>query len=62
MDELKPCQFCGYSGNVIFNSRSGRVPCCDNDEYFLNLNSVGFQTEEEAIEARNRTDARRNAL
>lgn len=52
--EIKPCPFCGYSGNISFNSRFGWIPWCDNDECFLNLNSVGFQTEEEATEAWNR--------
>lgn len=54
MDDLKPCPFCGAECDIIYNYDKKFVPYCINFDCLLNENEVGFDTEEEAIEAWNR--------
>ena len=58
---LKPCPFCGGNCDIAYNIQRvfgndniSYIPFCENDDCFMNMNEVGFNTEAEAIEAWNR--------
>ena len=53
-DTLKPCPFCGGEANVSWNTHFGWVPWCDNGDCILNENTMGYETEQEAVDAWNR--------
>ncbi len=54
MEDLKCCPFCGAEGDITYNYDKKFAPYCINDDCLLNKNEVGFDTEEEAVEAWNR--------
>ncbi len=51
---LKSCPFCRAEGDITYNYDKKFVSYCINDNCLLNENDVGFDTEEEAVEAWNR--------
>ena len=56
MTDLKPCPFCGETATVSYNTVFDFVPWCKNPDCILNDLTLGYETEEKAIEAWNRSE------
>lgn len=61
MIKLESCPFCGADCTIAYNFKPNTnaaeyIPFCTNDECFMNMNEVGFPTEEEVGQAWNKRE------